>query len=90
MDYQTEDKGSSGTVWYIVGIIVIIALALWYYYGTRTPSMGTEPSTAQMEVSPDAGANTTVNISSDLEQIPDISADLDQDVAAAAQAVQGL
>ena len=90
MDYQTEDQGSSGKAWYIVGIIVIIALALWYYYGKQMPFAGTESPMGQMEVSSDADANTTMDISSDLDQIPDISADLDQDAAAAAQAVQGL
>lgn len=86
MDYQTDQDSSSGKAWYIVAIIVIVALGVWYYYGKQASSVGTEsPATAQMPA-----ANTTEDISADLSQIPDVSADLDTDAAAAAQAVQGL
>lgn len=88
----STEQDSSNTVWYVVGVavIVIAAVVLWYFYGMPKPVVDTT-STAieQTQVVPPAN-NTVGDISSDLNQIPDTSAALNQDAAAAAQAVQGL
>lgn len=88
-DIQNADQGSH-KVWYVVGVIVI--LALWYFYGMKkAPVMESVPSVVeQVQVAPPTVGNTTTDISTDLDQIVDTSAVLDQDAAASAQAVQGL
>ena len=88
-DIQNAGQGSH-KVWYVVGIIVIIAL--WYFYGMKKAPV-TEPTSSvveQVQVTPPTAGNTTTDISTDLDQIVDTSAVLDQDAAASAQAVQGL
>lgn len=76
MDQTTQ---SSNTLWYIVSAVVLIALAFWYF-SAKSPTVVTTPT---------ASDNTTAAISSDLSQIPDVSADLDAAAAASAQAVSG-
>lgn len=86
------DQGSSNTVWYVAGgaAIIIAALVVWYFFG-MTPPVADTSSTAieQTQIVPPAN-NTVGDISADLNQIPDDTAVLNQDAAAAAQAVQGL
>lgn len=77
------DQNSSSKIWYIVGAIVIIAFATWYFYEPRTPIDSTE-STAVL-----SGGDTTADISADLDQITDDSSALDQDASASAEAVSG-
>ena len=74
------NQGSSNKIWYIIGLLVIIALAFWF----SSSSPAKAPTTNQ--VSRD---NTTAAISSDLSQTSDGSAELDQAAAASAQSVQG-
>lgn len=89
MDYQNAEQGSN-KVWYLIGIVVI--LALWYFYGMKkAPVMESQSSVVeQVQALPPTSGNTTTDISTDLSQIQDTSAVLDQDAAAAAQSVQGL
>ena len=76
--------------WYIIGIVVVIALALWYAYG-RTPATNTwSSSLGQTEAPALSSGDTTADIASDLSQTPDTSAALNADAAASAQAVQSL
>ena len=88
MDYQTTSQDTF-KMWYIVGIL-IIAAALWYTFGNNKPAE--MPSTAgeQVQVEPVAANNTTENISTDLSQIPDVSADLNADSASVLNTVKGL
>ena len=66
-------------MWYIIGAVVVIAaLAFWYFSTTRAPSTtGTETS----------GDTTTAAISAELNQISDDSGTLEQDSSASAAAV---
>jgi len=86
---QSTNQGSY-KVWYIIGIIVI--LALWYFYGMKkVPVTGPSSSVVeQVQALPPTAGNTTADISTDLNQISDTSAVLDQDAAATAQAVKSL
>ena len=87
MDYQTNQN--SGATWYIVGVVVVIAvLALWYFYPAQTQNAGTESSAVeQVQTQPLSSGNTTADISADLNQTTNGSALLDQDAAASAAAV---
>jgi len=76
MDQTTN---SSNTMWYIVGAVVIIALAFWYF--SASPAKAPTTSTQ-------ASDNTTAAISADLNQTSDGSAELNTAAAASAQAVQ--
>lgn len=69
-------------MWYIVGAVVVIAaLAFWYFSASpvQTPTTSTQTS----------GDNTAAAISNDFNQISDNTAALDADAAASAQAVSG-
>ena len=76
--------------WYIIGILVLIALALWFVFGTQKAVV---PQTSALQEKQEASltaGDTTADISADLNQTADTSAALDADAAASAQAVQGL
>ena len=76
--------------WYIVGVLVLVALALWYVFGT-SKTAGVETSALQeTQSAPLTAGDTTGDISADLNQTADTSAALDADAIASAQAVQGL
>lgn len=81
MDY----KNSSNKTWYIIGIVVVIALAFWYFLANSSSSTITGPSTAEQTQTPP----TTASISSDLNQIPDDTATLNQAASASAATVNG-
>lgn len=66
-------------MWYIVGAIIIIALAFWYF--SEKPPVEVVPTIPN--------ENTATAISAEFAQIPDISAELDQEASNSAQAVQG-
>ncbi|KKW43867.1 MAG: hypothetical protein UY97_C0004G0028 [Parcubacteria group bacterium GW2011_GWB1_57_6] len=72
------DQGSSNSMWYIGGAVIVVAIALWYFMG--------QPAT-RMESTSDT---STAALTDEFNQIPDDSAALDQDAAASAEAVQGL
>lgn len=77
MDQTTN---SSNMMWYIVGAIVIIALAFWYFsVSPASPTTSTQTS----------GDNTAAAISADFNQISDNTATLDAEAAASAQTVSG-
>ncbi len=76
MDQTTN---SSNTMWYIVGAIVVIALAFWYF--SAKPPVEVTPQTPN--------ENTAAAISAEFAQIPDVSVELDQAASASDQAVQG-
>jgi hypothetical protein len=82
-----DSQNSSNKTWYIIGVVVVVALALWYFSSSGvSPSANTGPTAVeQTQTSPDT---TTAAISSDLNQIPDDTAALDQAAVAAAAAVQ--
>lgn len=92
MDYQTTGQDSQNAGKYTaIGIVVIIALALWYFYAKRAPVDGIQNQSAeQAQLPAPSSGNTTADISSDLNQIPDTSADLDAAAAAAAKDIQSL
>ena len=77
-------------MWYIVGAVVVIAvLALWYFSSMKSQTEGT-PSTAETaQTVPLSSGDTTADISSDINQLPDDSAGLNQEQAASIQAVSG-
>ncbi|MFZ3044228.1 MAG: hypothetical protein WA058_03955 [Minisyncoccia bacterium] len=72
--------------WYIIGAIVVIALAVWYFYGRQVPSVG--PSALE-EASALSSDNTMAAISAELSATPDDTAALSQDAAASEQSVSG-
>ena len=78
MDQTTN---SSNTMWYIIGAVVIIALAFWYFSASPVPS-----PTASTQTTSD---NTATAITAELNQTSDGSAVLNQDAAASAQVVSG-
>lgn len=69
--------------WHLIIALIIIVLGLWYFYGVRAPS------TDSQQNAPLTASNTTTDISSDLDQIPDDSASFDADAAASAENVEG-
>lgn len=81
MNGQTN-QGSSSTMWYIIGAIVIIALAFWYF--SASPAQSPTATTQQSQ-----NTNTAAAISAEFNQTSDGSAALAQDQAASAQAVSG-
>ncbi|MCX6786642.1 MAG: hypothetical protein NTU85_02405 [Candidatus Kaiserbacteria bacterium] len=81
MNDQQMDQGLSSKMWYIIGAVVVIALAFWYFSASPVKA-----PTANTQTPSD---NTTAAISADLNQTSDGSAELDQAAAASAQAVQG-
>lgn len=83
MDYQNTDQGSSAKMWWIIGGLVVLAVAGWYFYGGKT----TAPSAQAPTVS--QSANTTAAIANELNAVPDVSAGLTADQAASAQTVSG-
>ena len=89
MDYQNADQGSY-KVWYIIGIVVI--LAFWYFYGMKKEPVTVPASSVveQIPVAQPTSGNTTADISTDLNQIADTAAVLAQDAPAAPQELQGL
>ena len=86
MDYQstnqTMEQDSSAKMWWIIGGIVILAVAGWYFYGSKAPIAGTQTS----QVTAD---NTTTAIANDFNATPDVGAGLTADQAASAQTVSG-
>ena len=90
----SREQTPSNTVWYLVGALVVIAaLAIWYYYSTQPQAAGTQSpivEQAQTETPPLGSGNTTTDISADLNLISDDSAALDQEAIASDQAVQSL
>lgn len=77
-------------IWYVVIALVVIALGLWYFYGSKASTTSTEPTAVeQTQIPALTSGNTTANISADLNQITDTSSALDADAAASAAAVSG-
>lgn len=70
-------------MWYIVGAIVIIALGFWYFYGSKAPTPGAQPTAVSQST------NTTAAIANDLNATPDVGVGLTADQTASAQAVSG-
>ena len=84
------NQSSSNTTWYIVGAVVVIAAFALWYYSAQTPSADMQNSAVeQTQALPLSSGNTTADISTDLTQTLNSSAELDQEVAASIQAVQG-
>jgi hypothetical protein len=83
MDEQTtmNQNSSSGTVWYIVAAVAVIAALGFWYFASHGPA--TSPTTAG---NPDD--NTAAAINAEVNQLPDDS-DLGADQSASAQAVSG-
>jgi len=85
-----EPRQANG-VWYVIAAAVIIALGLWYFYGTQTPVATPESSAVeQTELPALTGGDTTTDITADLNQIPDVSAALEADAAASEQDISNL
>lgn len=87
--FQPMEQGSSMKVWYIVGIVALLALAAWFVYGGATPAADTS-ALEQTQISGLTSGDTTADISADFNQLPDTATALDADAAASAQAVSGL
>lgn len=76
-------------MWYLIGALAVIALALWYFYGQQASSV--EAPTVEETQIPDLSVgDTTADIASDLGETPDASADLEAAAAAAAAEIQNL
>ncbi len=75
--------------WHIIGILVVIALALWYVFGQQVPAVNTESSALEQTPALSSG-DTTADIAADLAGAPDIFATLDADASASAAAAAGL
>lgn len=92
MDYQPTGQSltqdSSSKMPYIIGVVVVVVLAFWYFYSVQSPALNTESTaTEQTQLTTLPDGNTTADISADINQLPDSSAELDQDAAASAEAV---
>ena len=78
-------------MWYLVGGLILVGLALWYFYGQSAPSENAPTSAIEETQLPEPTVgDTTADITTDLEQIPDPSSALDADAAAAASDIQFL
>ncbi len=96
MDYQpiqpmdqNMNEGSSYVMWYIVGaVIVIAALAFWYYSSQSTMTNIQNTVVDQTQTESLTTSNSVVDIMADLNQTLDSSAELNQAAAASAQDVQ--
>ena len=91
---QTAGQGSSASVWYVVGAIVVVALVASYFV-MKSPSATEVPSdsqalTEQTETPALTAGNTTSDISADLIQTTDASAGLDADASASASDLNSL
>lgn len=90
MDNQYNAQQGSSAVWWVAGILVLVALAAWYFYGKQTPAPSTGTSTAeQTQLPAPTASNTTADISTDLSQLADDAAALNADAAASAADVSG-
>jgi hypothetical protein len=76
-----DQTTNSNTMWYIIGAVVIIALAFWYFSAS--------PAQAPTASTPAASNTTAAAISAELNQTSDGSAALNQDAAVSAQTVAG-
>ncbi len=94
---EPMDQGSSTNMWYLVGAVVVIAaLGLWYY-STLSPAVnmpsqtiGTQaPATDSAQTTSLSSGNSVADISADLSQTSDGSAELSQAAAASVQDIQG-
>ncbi|MSU74160.1 hypothetical protein EXS57_00065 [Candidatus Kaiserbacteria bacterium] len=75
--------------WYIIGALVVAALALWFVFGMKqTTDTGTS-AIEQTQMPALSGGDTTADITADLGAV-DSSAALDAEAAASAQDVQSL
>lgn len=83
------EQNSSKGMWYLIGALIIVALALWYFYGGQTPS-AKAPTTEEAPLPDLSTGDTTADIASDLNETPDISADLEAAAAAAAREIDSL
>ena len=86
------NQGSGNTLWYVVGIVVVVALVAWYFLMPKTSAPqqqaalpGQPAAPAQLPVN-----NTTEAIANDFSQIPDDTAALDQQAMDATKAVNQL
>lgn len=79
--------GGSRAVWYIVAVLVIIGLALWYFFGTTPPAPSPTSSVGTAQTNPPGSA--TADLQASFDQT-DTSADMSQDMASSAAAIQGL
>lgn len=91
------EQDSSTNMWYLVGAVVVIAaLGLWYY-STLSPAadmpsqtIGTQaPATDSAQTTSLSSGNSVADISADLSQTSDGSAELGQAAAASVQDIQG-
>ncbi len=94
---EPMDQDSSMNVWYIAGAVVVIAVLGLWYYSTLTPAadmpsqtIGTPASvTDPAQTAALSSGNSVEDISADLTQTSDGSAELNQAAAASVQAIQG-
>jgi hypothetical protein len=92
MDQSVAVKhGISPLVWYVVGAVVVIAVAVWYFYAptTTAPVDTTESTAVEQGQSVTTGDSATADLSADLDAISDDSAALNQAAAASAADVSG-
>lgn len=88
---QIAEQDSSAKIWYIAGTAIIIALGLLYFFTNPVADSQTpQTSIEQAQIPAPTAGNTTADISADLDQIPDSSAELDADAAAASSDLQAL
>lgn len=91
---QAVEPKSSAVMWYVVLAVVVIALGL-VYFAMKSPvtneaATDTQVSIEQMQIPAPTEGNTTADITTDLNQIPDISAALDADATEVANDLQSL
>lgn len=95
---EPMEQSSLHNVWYIAGAIVVIAaLGLWYYSSLSpaadmsSQTVGTETQTVSpaQQVTSLSSGNSVEDISADLTQTSDGSAELSQAAAASVQDIQG-
>jgi hypothetical protein len=102
---QMHAKKSCNCMWCAGGgaltgaAIVAIAVGLWYFYSLGTPPPAAPeapvvetaaPVVDPVQLAPITAGNTTADISADLSQLPDTTAALSADAAAASSTILGL
>lgn len=88
---QGATQNSSGATAYIIGAVVVIVLVVAYFLLQSPANDGAINSQALDQTAPAfTEGNTTADISTDLDMIPDTSAVLEADASASASEVQSI
>lgn len=86
---QSVEHESSSKIWYAVLVVVVIGLGLLYFV-MKSPVADEATTGSQTVVPALTEGNTTADISADLNQVLDSSANLEADATAVVNELQSL